>query len=48
MSLYPRANTVDGVLHRSAAKFADRTALRFLDRAWTYGDLDDFSGRKVT
>ncbi|HEY5856856.1 MAG TPA: acyl-CoA synthetase [Aldersonia sp.] len=40
MSLDPRANTVDGVLHRAAAKFAGRTALRFLDRTWTYDDLD--------
>ena len=45
MSLDPRANTVDGVLHRSAAKFADRTALRFLDRTWTYAELDDAVSR---
>ncbi|MEZ7239518.1 acyl-CoA synthetase [Rhodococcus sp. GXMU-t2271] len=41
MSLDPRANTVDGVLHRSAARFPDRTALRFGDRTLSYRELDD-------
>lgn len=41
MSSDPRANTVDGVLHRSAARFPDRTALRFGDRTLTYRELDD-------
>ncbi|MBX4171478.1 acyl-CoA synthetase [Rhodococcus pyridinivorans] len=37
----PRVNTVDGVLHRSAARFPHRTALRFGDRTLTYRELDD-------
>ncbi|ANZ23425.1 acyl-CoA synthetase [Rhodococcus sp. WB1] len=41
MSSDPRANTVDGVLHRSAARFPHRTALRFGDRTLTYRELDD-------
>ena len=40
MSLVPQASTVDGVLRRSAARFRDRTALRFADRDWSYADLD--------
>ncbi|MGV9746990.1 acyl-CoA synthetase [Rhodococcus zopfii] len=40
MSLDPRSNTVDGVLHRSAARFPDRVALRFADRTFTYRELD--------
>ncbi|MBC2589600.1 MULTISPECIES: acyl-CoA synthetase [Rhodococcus] len=41
MSSDARANTVDGVLHRSAARFPHRTALRFGDRTLTYRELDD-------
>ena len=36
----PRFSTVDGILRRSAARFPDRTALRFAERAWTYAELD--------
>ncbi|ROZ42785.1 hypothetical protein EEB13_30555 [Rhodococcus sp. WS3] len=32
MNLNPRANTVDGVLRRSAAKYPDRVAVIFEDR----------------
>ncbi|MGQ4271678.1 fatty acyl-CoA synthetase [Nocardiopsis changdeensis] len=34
------SSTVDGVLHRSAARTPDRTALVFGDRTWTYAGLD--------
>ncbi|HYN29197.1 MAG TPA: fatty acyl-CoA synthetase [Dermatophilaceae bacterium] len=40
MSLAPQASTVDGIVRRSAARFGDRTALRFEDREWSYADLD--------
>ncbi|MFF0454182.1 acyl-CoA synthetase [Nocardia africana] len=40
MSLDPRAHTIDGVLHRSAAKVPGRTALTFEGRAYTYRELD--------
>lgn len=33
-------STVDGVLHRSAARTPQRTALLFEDRTWTYAELD--------
>jgi fatty-acyl-CoA synthase len=36
-----QASTVDGVLHRSARRHPDRTALRFEDRTWSYAELDD-------
>jgi fatty-acyl-CoA synthase len=36
-----RANTVDGVVRRSARRTPDRTALVFADRSWTYRELDD-------
>ena len=36
-----RANTVDGVLRRSAAVRSRRTALRFGDRALSYRELDE-------
>nr|WP_274636059.1 fatty acyl-CoA synthetase [Microbacterium bovistercoris] len=41
----PRADSVDGVLRRSAARTPARTALTFGDRAWTYRDLDDAVSR---
>jgi fatty-acyl-CoA synthase len=41
----PRADSVDGVLRRSAARTPDRTALTFEDRAWTYRELDDAVSR---
>ncbi|MBF6518715.1 acyl-CoA synthetase [Nocardia farcinica] len=41
MSPDPRAATVDGVLHRSAARVPDRIALRFGAEALTYRELDD-------
>lgn len=41
----PRADSVDGVLRRSAARNPDRTALTFEDRAWTYRELDDAVSR---
>lgn len=40
MSLDPRTHTIDGVLHRSAAKVPGRTALTFEGRAYTYRELD--------
>jgi fatty-acyl-CoA synthase len=40
MTRNPRALTVDGVLHRSAVRTPDRTALIFADRTWTYRELD--------
>ncbi|GLU49253.1 fatty acyl-CoA synthetase [Nocardiopsis ansamitocini] len=40
VGLPAQASTVDGVLRRSAARFPDRTALRFADRSWTYAELD--------
>ncbi|MFH8348963.1 AMP-binding protein [Streptomyces sp. NPDC018045] len=36
-----RANTVDGVLRRSAHRTPGRTAVRYGDRSWTYRELDD-------
>ncbi|SNS97081.1 acyl-CoA synthetase [Rhodococcoides kyotonense] len=36
-----RANTVDGVLRRSAARFPTRTAITFDGRSHTYRELDD-------
>lgn len=41
----PRANTVDGVLRRSAAVRAGSTALRFGDRELNYRELDDAVSR---
>ncbi|MER6193594.1 acyl-CoA synthetase [Streptomyces cyaneofuscatus] len=35
-----RSSTVDGVLTRSARRTPERTAVRYGDRAWTYGALD--------
>jgi fatty-acyl-CoA synthase len=40
VSLAPQASTVDGIVRRSAARFGDRTALRFEDRTWSYAALD--------
>ncbi|PPJ26962.1 acyl-CoA synthetase [Nocardia nova] len=40
MSLDPRTHTIDGVLHRSAAKVPGRIALTFEGRAYTYQALD--------
>ncbi|MEJ2866930.1 acyl-CoA synthetase [Actinomycetospora sp. OC33-EN08] len=40
-----RANTVDGVLRRSARRTPDRTALLFADRSWTYRELDEATSR---
>src|SRR4051795_1765439 len=40
-----RANTVDGVVRRSARPTPDRTALVFADRSWTYRELDDAVSR---
>lgn len=45
MSIDPRADTVDGVLRRSAARNPNREALRFEDRTWTYRELDDAVSR---
>ncbi|PSK92840.1 fatty-acyl-CoA synthase [Murinocardiopsis flavida] len=39
------ASTVDGLLHRSAARTPQRTALRFADREWTYAELDAGASR---
>ncbi|MET3803319.1 fatty-acyl-CoA synthase [Nakamurella sp. UYEF19] len=40
-----RSSTVDGVLHRSAVRAPDRTALIFAGRAWTYRQLDEAVSR---
>lgn len=40
MSPDPRANTVDGIVHRSAARSPERVALRFADRSLTYRELE--------
>jgi fatty-acyl-CoA synthase len=40
-----RANTVDGVLRRSARRTPERLALIFADRSWTYRELDDATSR---
>ncbi|OXR41527.1 Long-chain-fatty-acid--CoA ligase [Nocardia cerradoensis] len=40
MSLDPCTHTIDGVLHRSAAKVPGRTALTFDGRSYTYRELD--------
>src|SRR5690606_23855889 len=37
----PRQSTVDGILHRTAARYPARVALRFGDRQFTYRELDD-------
>ncbi|WP_182358316.1 fatty acyl-CoA synthetase [Tomitella gaofuii] len=47
MSLDPHANTVDGVLRRSATRHPDRTALVFEGRRWSYRELDDAVSRGV-
>lgn len=36
-----RSSTVDGVLARSARRAPGSTALRYADRTWTYGELDE-------
>ncbi|MBY6414352.1 acyl-CoA synthetase [Rhodococcus sp. BP-252] len=40
-----RANTIDGVLRRSAARFPERTAITFEGRSHTYRELDDAVSR---
>ncbi len=40
-----RANTLDMVLRRSAARHPDRVALTFEDRRWSYAELDDAVSR---
>ncbi|MEU5579109.1 acyl-CoA synthetase [Streptomyces huasconensis] len=40
-----RDNTVDGVLSRSARRTPRSTALRYGERSWTYGELDDAVSR---
>jgi fatty-acyl-CoA synthase len=40
-----RANTVDGVVRRSARRTPDRTALVFADRSWIYRELDEATDR---
>lgn len=40
MNPNPRADTVDGVLHRAAVRTPGRTALTFEQRTWTYAQLD--------
>ncbi|HUK67292.1 MAG TPA: acyl-CoA synthetase [Streptosporangiaceae bacterium] len=39
------SNTVDDVVHRSAARYPERRALTFEDRSWTYRDLDEAVSR---
>ncbi|MFC3994603.1 fatty acyl-CoA synthetase [Nocardiopsis sediminis] len=34
------SSTVDGIVHRTAARTPDRVAVRFADRVWTYAELD--------
>ncbi len=36
-----RSSTVDDIVRRSAGRYADRVALHFADRSWTYQELDD-------
>ncbi|OZF27791.1 fatty acyl-CoA synthetase [Rhodococcus sp. 14-2483-1-2] len=48
MTISPRANTVDSVLHRSAVRFESRIAVVFGDRQWTYGELDEAVSRAAT
>ncbi|MFH8609806.1 acyl-CoA synthetase [Streptomyces sp. NPDC018029] len=43
-----RDSTVDGVLRRSARRTPRRTALRYGERSWTYGELDDAVSRAAT
>lgn len=38
-------NTIGDAVARAAARFRDRTALRFGDRAWTFRELDDATSR---
>ncbi|WP_371614524.1 fatty acyl-CoA synthetase [Streptomyces sp. NBC_00454] len=35
-----RKNTVDGLVHDSARRVPDRTAVRYRERTWTYAELD--------
>lgn len=35
-----RSSTVDDVVRRSARRYPDRVALHYLDRSWTYAQLD--------
>ncbi len=41
----PRVSTIDGVVRRSARAYADRPAVRFQDRTWSYRELDDAVSR---
>ncbi|MGW9553256.1 fatty acyl-CoA synthetase [Nocardiopsis sp. NPDC055551] len=41
MTTSTTSSRVDDILHRSAARTPDRTALVFEDRTWTYTELDD-------
>ncbi|MEV7192104.1 acyl-CoA synthetase [Streptomyces sp. NPDC093510] len=43
-----RDNTVDAVLRRSVRRTPRRTALRYGERSWTYGELDDAVSRAAT
>ncbi len=40
MSGSTRTSTVDGIIRRSAQTHGDRVAVRFVDREWTYAELD--------
>ena len=41
MSTLTRSSTVDGILRRSAGRFGPDPALNFVERRWTYAQLDD-------
>ncbi len=41
MTTSTTSSRVDDILHRSAVRSPDRTALVFEDRTWTYAELDD-------
>ena len=40
-----RSHTIADALRRSAAKFRDRLALTYLDRRWSFRDLEQAAGR---
>ncbi|MEO2037758.1 MAG: AMP-binding protein, partial [Martelella sp.] len=39
------AGTLTAFLAESVARFADKTAVEFFDRTWTYGEIDALSDR---
>ncbi|WP_345900384.1 AMP-binding protein, partial [Martelella sp. UBA3392] len=41
----PHADTLTAFLEESVARFADKAAVEFFDRTWTYSEIDVLSDR---